>query len=136
MKRSESRKSMDETVRPPRKPVKRLRTDREREKIISLSTRNICCAVQSLSPLGRFVTPWTAARKASLSITTFWSLLKLISIKSVMLSNHLILCHPLLLLPSMSLTSKSFPESQLFTSGGQSTRTSASASVLPVNIQD
>ena len=136
MKRSESRKSMDETVRPPRKPVKRLRTDREREKIISLSSRNICCTVQSLSPLGHFVTPWTAARKASLSITTFPSLLKLISIKSVMLSNHLILCHPLLLLPSMSLTSKSFPESQLFASGGQSTRTSASASVLPVNIQN
>ena len=104
---------MDETVRPPRKPVKRLRTDREREKIISLSSRNICCAVQSLSPLRHFVTRWTAARKASLSITSFRSLLKLISIKLVMLSNHLILCHPLLLLPSIFLTSKSFPESAL-----------------------
>ena len=49
-----------------------------------------------------FVTPWTAARQASLSITNSWSLVKLMSIKSVMPSNPLILCHPLLLLPSIS----------------------------------
>ena len=54
------------------------------------------------------MTPWTAACWASLSITNFWSLLKLTSIKSVMLSNHLILCHPLLLLPSI------FPSSRVF----------------------
>ena len=48
-----------------------------------------------------FVTPQTAARQASLSITNSWSLLKHMSIESVMLSNHLILCHPLLLLPSI-----------------------------------
>ena len=48
-----------------------------------------------------FATPWTAARQVSLSFTIFWSLLKLLSIKSVMPSNHLILCHPLLLLPSI-----------------------------------
>ena len=47
------------------------------------------------------VTPWTAAHQASVSITNSWSLLKLISIESVMPSNHLILCHPLLLLPSI-----------------------------------
>ena len=47
------------------------------------------------------MTPWTAARQASLSITSSQSLLKLMSIKSVMQSNHLILCHPLLLLPSV-----------------------------------
>ena len=47
------------------------------------------------------MTPWTAARQASLSITNSWSLLKLMSIASVMPSNHLILCHPLLLLPSI-----------------------------------
>ena len=46
-----------------------------------------------------FVTPWTAARQASLSVTNSWSLLKLMSIESVMPSNHLILCRPLLLLP-------------------------------------
>ena len=56
---------------------------------------------QSLSYGRLFVTPWTAARQDSLSFTIFWSLLKLMSIKSVMLSNHLILCRPLLLLPSI-----------------------------------
>ena len=56
-------------------------------------------SVQSLSYVRCFVTPWTAARQASLSITNSQSLLKLMSIGSVMLSNHLIPCHPLLLLP-------------------------------------
>ena len=55
-------------------------------------------SAQSLSCVRLFVTPWTAASQASLSITNTWSLLKLMSIKSVMPSNHLILCHPLLLL--------------------------------------
>ena len=58
-------------------------------------------SVQLLSCVQLFVTPRTAARQASLSITNSWSLLKLTSIKSVMPSNHLILCHPLLLLPSI-----------------------------------
>ena len=58
-------------------------------------------SVQSLSRVQLFVTPWTAARQASLSITNSRSLLKLISIELVMLSNHLILCRPLLLLPSI-----------------------------------
>ena len=57
-----------------------------------------------------FVTPWTAGPQASLSITNFWSLFKLTSIKSVMPSNHLILCHPLLLLPSL------FPSIRVFSS--------------------
>ena len=54
---------------------------------------------QSLSCVRLFATPWTAARQASLSITNFQSLLKLMPIELVMLSNHLIFCHPLLLLP-------------------------------------
>ena len=58
-------------------------------------------SVQSLSHVWLFVTPWTAAHQASLSITNSQSLLKLTSIKSAMSSNHLILCHPLLLLPSI-----------------------------------
>ena len=58
-------------------------------------------SVQSLSRVRLFVTPWTTAHQASLSITNFWSLLKLISIESVMPSNHLILYCPLLLLPSI-----------------------------------
>ena len=81
------------------------------------------------------VTPWTAACQASLSITNSCSLLKLMSIELVMSSNHLSLCHPFLLLPSAFPESGSFPMSQLFLSGGQSIGVSASASVLPMNIQ-
>ena len=84
-----------------------------------------------LSHVCLLVTPWTAARKASLSFIISWSLLKLMSTELVMPSNHLILCHPLLFLPSI-FTSMS----RLFTSGSQSTGVSASASVLSVNIQD
>ena len=58
-------------------------------------------SVQSFSCALLFVTPWTAALQASLSNTNSWSLLKLMSIESVMPSNHLILCRPLLLLPSI-----------------------------------
>ena len=83
-----------------------------------------------------FVTPWTTAHQASLSITNSWSLLKLMSIESVIPSNHLILCRPLLLPPSIFPASGSFPMSQFFASGGQSTGIPASASVLPMNIQD
>ena len=65
-------------------------------------------SVQSLSRVQLFATPWTAACQASLSITNSWSLLKLMSIELVMPSNHLILCHPLLLLPSI------FPSIRIF----------------------
>ena len=58
-------------------------------------------SVQLLSRVRFFITPWTAAHQASLSITNSQSLLKLMSIELVMPSNHLILCHPLLLLPSI-----------------------------------
>ena len=58
-------------------------------------------SVQSLSRVSLFVTPWTAARQASLSISNSRSLFKLMSIELVMPSNHLILCHPLLILPSI-----------------------------------
>ena len=58
-------------------------------------------SVQWLSHVQLFVTPWTATRQASLSITNSWSWLKLMSIESVIPSNHLVLCHPLLLLPSI-----------------------------------
>ena len=66
---------------------------------------NFKCVVQLLSRVQRFVTPWTAACQASLSFTICWSLLKLMSIESVMPINHIILCHPLLLssiFPSIS----------------------------------
>ena len=91
--------------------------------------------VQWLSHVWLFATPWTAAYQASLSIIS-QSLLKLMSIKSRMPSNHLILCHPLFLLPSIFPSIRDFPISQSFASGGQSIGASASASVLPVNIQD
>ena len=80
-----------------------------------------------------YETPWTVARQASLSITNSWSLLKLMSIESVLPSNHLHVCRPLLLLPSIFAASESFPMSWLFTSGGQSI--GATVSVLPINIQ-
>ena len=66
--------------------------------------------VQSQSGVLLFVTPWTAAGKSSLSFTVFQSLLKFMSIESMMLSNHLILCHLLLLLPSI------FPSIKVFSS--------------------
>ena len=69
----------------------------------------ILSSIQSLSHIWLFVTPWSAARQASLSITNSWSLLKLKSIESVMPSNQLILCHPLLL-PSI------FPSIGVFSS--------------------
>ena len=62
---------------------------------------DLVVVVQLLSHVRLFVTPWTVACQASLSFTISWSLLKLMSIKSVMPSNHLILCPPLLLLPSI-----------------------------------
>ena len=93
-------------------------------------------SVQLLSHVWLFVTPWTAARQSSLSITNSRSLLKLKSIESVMPSNHLILGCPLLFPPSIFPASGSFQMSQFFTSGGQSIGVSASASALPMNIQD
>ena len=84
--------------------------------------------VQLLSCVWLLATPWTAARQAPLSSTISWSWLKFLSIELVMLSIHLILCHPLLLFPSGF-----FPMSRLFPSGGQSIR--ASATALPMNIQ-
>ena len=77
-------------------------------------------AVQSLSCVRLFVTPWTVVCQASLSITNSWNLLKLVSIESVMPSNHLILCHPFSSHLQAFPVSGSFPVSQFFTSGGQS----------------
>ena len=92
-------------------------------------------SVQSLSRVWFFATPWTVACQASLCITNSQSLLKLMSIESVMPSNHLILCRPLLLPPSI------FPSIRIFQwvsslPHGQSIGVSASTSVLLMNIQD
>ena len=91
-------------------------------------------SVQSLSYVWLFATPWTVGCQASLSITNSWSLLKLMSIESGMPSNHLILCRPLLFPPSIFPNIRVFQ--CVFTSGGQSIGVSASASVLPMSIQD
>ena len=88
-------------------------------------------SVQSLSCVQLFATPWIAARQVSLSIINSWSSLTLTSIESVMPSSHLILCRPLLLLPPTLPASPSFPMSQLFAWGGQSTGVWALASFLP-----
>ena len=93
-------------------------------------------SVQLLNRVWLFATPWTAAHQASLSITNPQSLLKLMSIESVMPSNYLIVCHHLLLLPLIFPSIRVFLRSQLFTSGGQSIGVSASTSVLSMNIQD
>ena len=77
-------------------------------------------SVQSLSSVQLFAIPWTAARQASLSITNSWSLLKLMSIESVIPSNHLILCFPLLLLPSIFPSIKVFSNKSVLLIGGQS----------------
>ena len=95
-------------------------------------------SVQSLSRVRLFVTPWIAARQASLSITNSWSSPKLMSIESVMPSSHLILCcpAPFSSCPQSLPASGYFRMSQLFAWGGQSIGVSASASVLPMNTQD
>ena len=93
-------------------------------------------SVQSLSHIWLFATPWNAANQASLSITNSQSLLKLMSIELVMPSNHLILCCTYPLPHSVFPASGYFHMSQFCTSGGQSIEISASASVLPMNIQD
>ena len=101
--------------------------------VCGLFFRPLCCCFQSLSHALLFVTPWTAALQASLSFTISWSLLRLRSIESVMPSNHLILCH-LLFLPSI------FPNIRVFSNESvlciRCPGVSASASVLPMNIQD
>ena len=92
--------------------------------------------VQLLSCVRLFATPWTARSQAHLSSTISQSLLKIMSIESVMPSSHFILFCPLLLPPSIFPSIGVFPMSQFLASGGQSTGVSASASVLPMIFQD
>ena len=90
-------------------------------------------SVQSLSHVRLFVTPWTAARQASLAITNSRSFLKPMSIESVISSNHLLLCRPLLLLPPIPPSIRVFSNESVL---HQSIGVSASASVLPMNTQE
>ena len=93
-------------------------------------------AVQSLHHVQLFATQWIAEHQAPISFTISQSFLKLMSIELMMLVNQLIICHLLLLLPSIFLSIRCFPVSWLFASGGQSIGASASVSVLPMNVQD
>jgi len=83
---------------------------RDRKEPPSENSRDLFFFFQSLSHVCLFVTPWTATHQASLSFTISWSLLKFMSIESVMPSNYLVLCCPLLLLPSI------FPSIRVFSS--------------------
>ena len=98
--------------------------------------RALCAVVQSLSCVRLSVIPWTEMHQASLSFTISWSLLKLMTIESVMLSNHLILCCSLLLLPSVFPSIRVFSNELALRIRWLSVGTSASASVLEMNIQD
>ena len=95
----------------------------------------VVTVVQSLSRVPLFATPSTAAPQASLSFTISQSLLKLMSLESVMPSNHLILCHPFFSCLQSFPASGSLLMSWLFASGGHSIGASASVSVLPMNTQ-
>ena len=89
-------------------------------------------SVQSLSCVQLFVTPWNAACQASLSITNCQNLLKLTSIESMMPSSHLILCRPLLLLPSIFCSVRVFSNESVLCIRWPKYSVSASASVLPI----
>ena len=106
----------------------------EMKEVVFLIHRFQSSSIQSLSCIQLLATPWTAACQASLSITNYWSLLKLMSIESVMPSNHLIPCHPLLLPPSIFPSIRVFSNESVIARGGQSI--GVSVLVLPMNIQD
>ena len=99
------------------------------------STLSVTCCCCSVTKSCLTVIPWAAAHQSPLSSTISQSLLKFMSMESVMVSNHLILCGSLLLLPSVFPSIRVFSRSGLFKAGGPSTGASASASVLPMNIQ-
>ena len=103
--------------------------NRKKKKRFSIGTPLIFVVVQLLSRVWLFAMPRTTTHQVILSFIISQSLLKLMSIESMMPSNHLILCHNLLFLPSV------FPMSHLFPSGGLSIGASVSALILPMDIQ-
>ena len=114
--------------------------DKEISKERKRKKRSYCCSIISSVKFSHLVMPilWPYGlqhAQASLSITSSQSLLRLMLIESVIPSNHLIFCHPLLLRPSIFPASGYFPVSLSLASGGQSTGVSALASVFPMNIQ-
>ena len=109
---------------------------REEENCPCSAQLMMAVVVQLLSCVWFFVTPWTIALPISLSFTISWSLLKLMSIESMLPPNHLVLCCPLLLLPSIFSSIRVFSKESLLCIRWPSIGVSVSASVLPVNIQD
>ena len=107
----------------------------DKEEVVHIYN-GIFSSVQSLSCVRFFATPWIAAHQAALSIMNSQSLLKLMSIESVMPSSISTSVVPFSSCPKSLPASLSFPMSQLFTWGGQSIGVSGSASVLPMNTQD
>ena len=103
-------------------------------RILGHDSQRICCCC-SVTQLCLFVTPQTATCQASLSFTICMSLLKLMSVESMMPSNNLILCHPLLLLPSIFPSIRVIFNELAVCISGPSVGASASALVLPMNIQ-
>ena len=101
-----------------------------------LSVKELLFAVQSLSSVWLFAPPWTRAWQASLSFAISWILFKLMSTESVMLFIHFILCHPLLLLPSIFPSISVFFNESVLHIRWPKFGVSASSSVLPMNIQE
>ena len=110
-------------------------TERQRDRNKQVGRFCINCWVLSSRWDQLFVTPWNVPCQVPLSFTVSLPLLKFMFIESLILSNCLIICCPLSLLPSIFPRSGSFPMSPLFASGGQSFRVSAPASVLPMKTQ-
>ena len=113
-------------------------SDKSKERVlnsITVAIKSIISSVQSLSRVQLFVTPWIAARQASLSITNSQSSLKLTSIESVMPPSISSLVVPFSFCPQSLPASESFPMSQFFAWGGQSSGVSTVASFLPKNTQ-
>ena len=114
----------------------RIQREEQGQHFTPFRSSQVCAVLQLQSRVQIFVTPWTAACQAFLLFTISQSLLKLMSMDSVMTSNHLILCSLLSSTCPQSFPAlASFPVSRLFPWGGQSIGASASASVLPMNIQ-
>ena len=103
---------------------------------LSLLLEHSGIVIQSLSHVQLYETPWTTASQSSLSFTISRRLLKLMSIESVKASNHLILCHPLLLLPSIFPSIRDFSNELALFISWQKYGTPTSASFLPKKIQD
>ena len=102
----------------------------------SASVEMITCCCWAVRLCLTVCDPWTAARQSPLPSTVYQSLLKFMFTESLIRSNHLIVCHPLLFLPSVFPSIRIFSSvNRLFASGSQSIGASASASVLPINIE-